>query len=46
MVELAGVAAMGELEQLVLALIVSAGIPDTRNRKLFVPKKRRMGEFT
>lgn len=38
MVELTGVAAMGELEQLVLALIVSAGIPDARNRKLFVPK--------
>jgi len=33
MVELTGVAAMGELEQLVLALIVSAGIPNARNRK-------------
>ena len=39
-IELTGIAAMGKLEQLVLALIVSAGVPNARNRKLFVPHTR------
>ena len=39
-IELTGIAAMGKLEQLVLALIISAGVPNARNRKLFVPHTR------
>ena len=39
-IELTGIAAMGKLEQLVLALIVSAGVPNARNRELFVPHTR------